>query len=63
MLKCNTKLLVMIRKKFRTQLAFSKEVGIHQTEISQVINGWFNLSNDRKKKYAKTLDCKVDDIF
>jgi DNA-binding XRE family transcriptional regulator len=62
-MKTNTKLLTAIREKGMRQKDFAKAIGDHPTFISRVINGWINLDEIRKLKYAKLLGCSVDDLF
>ena len=62
-MKPNLKLLTAIREKRMRQKDFAKAVGDHHTFISRVINGWINLDEPRKAKYARILGCKVEDLF
>lgn len=62
-MKTNLKLLTAIREKGMRQKDFAKAVGEHETFISRVVNGWINLDEVRKAKYAKMLGCTVDDLF
>ena len=62
-MKTNLKLLTVIREKGMRQKDFAKAIGEHETFISRVINGWINLDEVRKAKYAKMLGCTVDDLF
>jgi len=59
----NLNLLMAIRKKNFRQKDFAKAVGDHHTFVSRVINGWINLDEKRKAKYAKTLGHNVEDLF
>ena len=61
--KPNLKLLMAIRENGMRQRDFSKKVGDHHTWVSRVVNGWINLDDKRKEKYAKVLNRKVSDIF
>jgi len=62
-MKTNTKLLAAIREKGWRQKDFAEAVGDHHTFISRVVNGWINLDEVRKAKYAKMLGCSVDYLF
>ena len=62
-MEINIKLLAAIRKKGMRQKDFAKAVGDHHTFISRVINGWINLDDARKAKYARILGRKVEDLF
>ena len=59
----NLRLLIAIRERGMRQVDFAKEVGDHFTFVSRVINGWANLDDARKTKYAKALGKNVDEIF
>ena len=59
----NLKLLVAIRKRGMRQVDFARTVGDHFTFISRVVNGWVNLDDRRKAKYARTLGKSVQELF
>ena len=59
----NLKLLTAIRERGMRQVDFAKAVGDHFTFVSRVVNGWVNLDDRRKAKYAKTLGKSVPEIF
>jgi len=59
----NLKLLTAIRERGMRQMDFAKAVGDHFTFVSRVVNGWINLDDRRKAKYAKTLGKSVEEIF
>jgi hypothetical protein len=59
----NLKLLSGIRKKGLRQVDFARLVGDHHTFISRVVNGWINLDEGRKQKYADALGMKVSELF
>jgi hypothetical protein len=59
----NLKLLTAIRERGMRQVDFAKVVGDHFTFVSRVVNGWINLDDRRKSKYAKTLGKDVEEIF
>jgi hypothetical protein len=63
MVEPNIKLLSAMRENGLRQRGFAKRVGDHESFVSRVVNGWVNLDKDRKKKYAKILKKKVEDIF
>ena len=62
-MKPNINLLAAIRQKGMRQKDFAKKVGDHHTFVSRVINGWINIDEVRKAKYAQVLGCKVEDLF
>ena len=62
-MKENLKLLNAIRTKGLNQKDFARLVGDNDCMISRVVRGWMNLDDKRKLKYAKVLNCKVDELF
>ena len=62
-LQINFELLFAIKRKGLTQLKFAELVGDHFTFVSRVINGWQNLDEKRKVKYAQVLGQKVEHLF
>ena len=62
-MKTNIKLLSAIRERGFRQVDFAKVVGDHHTFISRVINGWINLDDARKAKYARALGKKIKELF
>ncbi len=63
MLKQNIKLLSAIRERGFRQVDFARVVGDHHTFISRVINGWVNLDDARKAKYARALGKESKELF
>ena len=59
----NLKLWMAIQENNLRQKDFARLVGDHHTFISRVVNGWINLDEYRKIKYARILGRKVEDIF
>jgi len=59
----NLKLLTAIRKKGMSQKDFAKKVGEHETTISRIICGWFNIDDAKKEKFARILEREVNEIF
>ena len=62
-MKPNLKLLIAIRERGMRQKDFAKAVGEHHTFISRVINGWVNLDEARKARFAKALKMKKGKLF
>jgi hypothetical protein len=62
-MKQNINLLSAIRERGFRQVDFAKVVGDHHTFISRVINGWINLDDARKAKYARALGKKQSELF
>lgn len=59
----NLKLLIAIRERGMRQIDFARAVGDHFTFVSRVINGWTNLDDRRKGKYARALGKSVQELF
>ena len=59
----NLRLLVAIRERGMRQVDFAKAVGDHFTFVSRVVNGWMNLDDKRKAKYAKVLGKPIQELF
>jgi hypothetical protein len=62
-MKQRLRLLVAIREAGFRQIDFAKAVGDHETVVSRVVNGWLNLPEERKKKYAEVLCKSVEELF
>ena len=62
-MKTNVKLLAAIRERGMRQVDFAWLVRDHPTFVSRVINGWINLDEPRKIRYARALGVKVEEIF
>ena len=62
-MKANIKLLSAIRERGFRQVDFAKVVGDHHTFISRVVNGWINLDDVRKAKYARVLGKEPAELF
>jgi len=59
----NFRLKEKIILKFGSQVRFAFELGEHEGVVSKVVKGWRSLEEDKKKKWADALGCKVEDIF
>lgn len=62
-MKQNLRLLTAIRERGMRQVDFARIVGDHFTFVSRVINGWINLDDRRKARYAKTLGKSIQELF
>lgn len=62
-MKPRLNLLLAIREAGYRQIDFAKAVGDHETVVSRVVNGWLNLPEERKKKYAEVLGKTVEELF
>ena len=63
MVRPNIKLLSAIRERGFRQNDFARVVGDHFTFVSRVVNGWVNLDEARKARYAQTLGKKPSELF
>jgi hypothetical protein len=59
----NLKLKLKIIEKYGGQWRFAPAVDEHESVISKVIRGRKELSNEKKRIWAKALECRVRDIF
>jgi len=62
-MKANVKLLAAIRERGYRQQDFARLVGDHPSFVSRVINGWMNLDEGRRQKYASVLKCSAEELF
>ena len=46
-----------------SQVAIARAAKIHETKLSQIVNGWRVPSDDERKAIAKALRRKVSDVF
>jgi transcriptional regulator with XRE-family HTH domain len=56
-------LVVALKERGLKQRDFARLVGDHETVVSRVINGIWNLDEERKIRYAKILKKKPEDLF
>lgn len=61
--RTNFELLQAIREKGLRQRGFAQLVGEHESVISRIINGTWNIDEMRKIKFAKVLGKNPDDLF
>lgn len=60
---CNIRLVVALKERGLKQRDFARLVGDHETMISRVVNGTWNLDEERKIRYARVLKKKPEDLF
>lgn len=60
---CNIRLVVALKERGLKQRDFARLVGDHETMISRVVNGTWNLDEERKIRYAKVLKKRPEDLF
>lgn len=60
---CNFSLLKAIRDNNLSQKEFARLVGDHETLVSRVVRGHWNLDEERKLRYAKVLKKKPSELF
>lgn len=56
-------LRLRIVAKFQTARNFGDYLGVHETRVSQIVNRRIRSSKMEANKWAKALNCKVEDIF
>lgn len=59
----NSKLKIVMFEQGISQKELSALTGIPRSYISLSINGKFNLDKEQRKRMAKALRCKQQDIF
>lgn len=59
----NLKLKAKIIEKYGGQWKFAPKVGEHESAVSKIVRGRKHLSQEKKEKWAKVLDCDVEEIF
>lgn len=59
----NFKLLRAIKEEKLTQRDFAKLVGDHESMVSRIINGVWNVDAMRRIRYSKVLGRKPEDLF
>lgn len=59
----NLKLKAKIIEKFGKMIDFSKKVGMTEQAVSRIVTGRQALPGSEKEKWAKFLECKIDEIF
>ena len=52
-----------IFEQFGTQAEFASRVGLQPSEVSKVIHGRYNLTDEQKEGWATLLDKNVDKLF
>jgi transcriptional regulator with XRE-family HTH domain len=45
------------------QIAVARELGVADSYLSKVVNGWVTPKNQLKEKIAHALHCSVEEIF
>lgn len=59
----NFKLKEAIYRKYGFQYAFAHAIGIREENVSRLIHGRDKFTVKMKKRWAKALDVKVEDVF
>ncbi len=59
----NTELKKRIIESKKPQIAMAREIGIPESHLSKIVNGWINPKADLKERLAHALNCEVKDIF
>ena len=59
----NDRLNSMNKKKGITQTKLAEKVGLTSQKMTFVMQGRWRLTDNEKKKVARVLKCKVEDIF
>ena len=59
----NLMLKSRILAKGLSQIQIARDLGLSDSYISKVVNGWVTPSEDLKERLAHLLDCPVSEIF
>ena len=59
----NIKLKLKILENYPSQVAFARDIGINDTELSKLIRGWRDPKPELREIMAEKLMCKPDEIF
>ena len=59
----NWKLKERICEIFRTQIDFAQRIGKSESKVSLIVRGRRVLSPEDKQRWAKLLNCEIEDIF
>ena len=57
------RLKLRIIETFRSQTRFAYELGEDKGNVSRIVNGWRQLSPEKRKQWADALGSSVEDIF
>ena len=52
-----------ILTKFDSQANFVMHVGMQESKLSRILHGRVRLNDHERRKWAKALDCKPEEIF
>ncbi|MBI5603125.1 MAG: helix-turn-helix domain-containing protein [Deltaproteobacteria bacterium] len=59
----NIPLKTKIIKSQRPQIAIARDAEIPEPYLSKIVRGWIEPKPEIKKKIAKALKCRVEEIF
>lgn len=59
----NKRLKLKIIEKYDSQWKFAQVVNEHESVVSKVVRAGLKLSPGKKAKWAKKLNCKVNEVF
>lgn len=60
-MRLNLKMAIAAR--FKTQLAFAREVGLHSIALSKIVNGWREPTPVERRRIAEALDADEGWLF
>lgn len=55
--------VAILESTLRTQIAVAKRTGLSEPELSRIVHGHQEATDDQKKAIAKVLRRKVEDLF
>jgi len=59
--RANLKAAIEVR--FGSQIAFSREIGLHPVRVNRLCNGWAEPTSDERAKMTKALRADADWLF
>ena len=63
MKKVNPHLWAAIKEAGFDQRKFARAINEHESLVSRVVNGWYNVDEPRKIRWAKALNRKPEEVF
>lgn len=59
----NLALKTKILESKKPQIAIAKEIGIPESHLSKIVNGWVDPGDELKNAIAGAIGCKTTEIF
>jgi len=59
----NLALKIRILASGKSQILLAREIGISEPQLSKIVGAWVKPCDELKKKIARALGCRVEEIF